>query len=61
MEVYANMRKDIGELIVVSYNEKAERIERKIYIEETKDGHINLVIKGENGLPKKLPDTVFWW
>ena len=59
VELYAEIRAGVGMITVVTYDKSGQRVERKIYIEEQPEGHVHLIVKGEN-LPKRLMDTVFW-
>lgn len=59
MEVYAELKTNMGVFTVVTYA-GGRRVERRIYVEEKEGGHVDLVVRGEDGLPKRLEDEVFW-
>ena len=59
MEVYAKLKHKVGQFIVVTYD-GGRRVERHLFVEEKTDGHVDLIIKNEDGVPKRLGDGMFW-
>lgn len=61
MEIYAKLIPvNTAMITTVTYDSEGNRVERIIYIEELKDGHVDLIVRGENCLPKRLGDKMFW-
>ena len=58
MEVYTETNKNTCKFIIVTYNSKGDRIERFFFLEEIKDGDVELILK-DDGTPKRFND-VFW-
>ena len=61
MEVYTNaIPTNTYELIIVTYDSKGTRIERKFYLEEKEEGEVDLII-ADGTKPKRVRGEECMW